>query len=394
MVPFFRILREKYDSPVQLSQHCQYLSYGDEININEMGEYQARFEDLAQDCPVMKKNVIVVGESLELLLERNQSIPAEQRAFLKILIRCYAGEVEAWTLLLEQLGFFEIFAEHHQVVKSLMMQLLLCFKGSQVKSNRLTLNKLKQINVLEILADGKRQSDFFKIVEKVVPKGMDVGGFSKFKDIIILIVDKKYVKLIDKIDVLIDFLQIDKSSDNKQDFVTLIRLVLAFISFNQLSESQLFKFVSDMTGKPQKNGKTKLDNIIASFTPSFNQNILNIQKFTPLITMFFQYSYSHDLSYIYLQLLKYEQQFKKNGQAEIIQFLKYFLSINFWFKLKYLPNMYDSNFIQHAFPAIIYPIYLIIEKSIGPETLNKILPDYEKIIRKFIFNGSKINDQP
>lgn len=44
---------------------------------------------------------------------------------------------------------------------------------------------------------------------------MDVGGFSKFKDIIILIVDKKYVKLIDKIDVLIDFLQIDKNSENK-----------------------------------------------------------------------------------------------------------------------------------------------------------------------------------
>lgn len=56
--------------------------------------------------------------------------------------------------------------------------------------------------------------------------------------------------------------------------------------------------------------------------------------------------------------------------------------------------MYDSNFLQHAFPAIIYPIYLIIENSVGSEMLNKILPDYEKVIRKFLFNGSKINNKP
>jgi hypothetical protein len=42
--------------------------------------------------------------------------------------------------------------------------------------------------------------------------------------------------------------------------------------------------------------------------------------------------------------------------------------------------MKESNNLVEAFPAITYPLFLITEKIIGKETLNKVLPDYQKVI--------------
>jgi hypothetical protein len=38
------------------------------------------------------------------------------------MIRCFAGEVEAWITLLEKLNIFSIFPDYQDVVKSLFMQ--------------------------------------------------------------------------------------------------------------------------------------------------------------------------------------------------------------------------------------------------------------------------------
>ena len=191
----------------------------------------------------MKINSLLVGESLELLLEKNQSVPQEQRAFMKIMIRCFAGEVEAWISLLEQLNFFNIFPLQADVVKSLFMQILLGFKGSMIRSSAFTANKLKSLTILEILSNGSFKTEFFKILEKTVPKGMDNGGFSKFKDILILVVERRYEKVMEQIDDLMDFVNLRGT-----DMSPLLQLILVFAAFNQLTEAQLSRFLSEVYG--------------------------------------------------------------------------------------------------------------------------------------------------
>jgi hypothetical protein len=74
---------------------------------------------------------------------------------------------------------------------------LLGFKGNKTRSASFTGNKLKSMTILEILSSGSFKTEFFKILEKIIPKGMDNGGFSKFKDILILVVERRYDKLIE-----------------------------------------------------------------------------------------------------------------------------------------------------------------------------------------------------
>jgi hypothetical protein len=60
-----------------------------------------------------------------------------------------------------------------------------------------------------------------------------------------------------------------------------------------------------------------------------------------------------------------------------------------WFKLKYLPSMLESNHLLDGLPGIVYPIYLLTERIIGKDQLNKVLPDYQKVFQRIVFYGTK-----
>jgi hypothetical protein len=71
------------------------------MNLQKMGQYPDVYRKLMYDYPLWKVNNLRVGEALEDMLEKVQSIPQNQRSFFKIMIRCYTGDIEAWISLMD-----------------------------------------------------------------------------------------------------------------------------------------------------------------------------------------------------------------------------------------------------------------------------------------------------
>ena len=110
------------------------------------------------------------------------------------------------------------------------------FKGANLRS-AMSLNKLKNMTILEIISVSSYKDEFFKILEKIVPRG-DTSGFGKFREILLLVVERRYINLIDRVPDLMQFITIGHSH-KLDDVVAFVKMTIIFLAFNQLSEAQL-----------------------------------------------------------------------------------------------------------------------------------------------------------
>jgi hypothetical protein len=113
------------------------------------------------------------------------------------------------------------------------MQVLMGFKGTGLRG-QISEIKLAKMTILEIISTTPFKAEFFRILETCVPREEN-NGFSKFREILLLIVDRRYTQLIDKVPDLMQFIKFERSG-LLDDINALTKLTIMFIAINKLPE--------------------------------------------------------------------------------------------------------------------------------------------------------------